>query len=266
VDLAEVFGWNLPFRAGAIPEHLVSLGRAAGILRPSGGGWRASLSVASLGELLFLHSPIPARGADHVFFGPDSYRFAGFIDAQLPVLPPRARILDLGCGAGVGGLVAARKTARARLTLSDINPAALRLARINAAFAGRSPAVVACDGPPSAPIAFDLVVANPPYISGSGYSYSDGGGALGGAATLDWTRMALKALAPGGSLLMYSGSAIVRGVDHLRLGLHSTAEQFGARISYAEIDPDVFPLTLLNRQYWGVERIAAIGAVLAKPG
>jgi len=263
-SLQDVFGWNLPFRPGAIPERLVALARAGGILSQRGPRCAARLAVASVGDLLFLHSPIPARRATHVFFGPDSYRFASFVDAELPALRPGARILDLGCGAGVGGLAATRRAGHVRLTFADINPEALRLARINAAFAQQTPRLAACDGLPVGAGPFDLVVANPPYISGSGLTYSDGGKALGAETTLAWARSSLTVLAPGGRLLLYSGSAIVRGVDPLRRELQAVAEAADASFRYGELDPDVFPATLLNPGYWGVERIAAVGAVLVK--
>lgn len=263
-NLQDVFGWNLPFRPGAIPARLVALARAGGILAQRGSRCAVRLAVARLGDLLFLHSPIPARDANHVFFGPDSYRFAHFIDAEVPAFRPGARILDLGCGAGVGGLVAARRAAHVRLTLSDINPKALRLAGVNAAFARQTPDLIACDGRPLAAGPFDLIVANPPYISGSGLTYSDGGKARGAELSLAWARSSLSALAPGGRLLLYSGSAIVRGADPLRRELQALAEAAGASFRYGELDPDVFPATLLNPGYWGVDRIAAVGAVLVK--
>ena len=111
-----------------------------------------------------------------------------------------------------------------------------------------------------------MIVANPPYISGSGLTYSDGGKALGAETTLAWAKSGLSALAPGGRLLLYSGSAIVRGVDLLQRELQEVAATAGASLRYGELDPDVFPATLLNPGYWGVDRIAAVGAVLAKEG
>ena len=263
-SLQDVFGWNLPFRPGTIPRRIEALAQEAEILRASGSRRFAKLSVASLGNLLFLHSPIPAREGNHVFFGPDSYRFADFVDAELPALRPGARILDIGCGSGVGALVAATRAPHARLTLTDVNPEALRLARINAAFARQTPRLMQCDDAPQDEGSFDVVVANPPYISASGLIYSDGGGDRGSAVTRRWASAALQVLAPGGRLLLYSGSAIVRGVDALRGALTAIASAAGADIRYGELDPDVFPLTLLNPGYWGVERIAAVGAVMVR--
>ena len=58
----------------------------------------------------------------------------------------------------------------------------------------------------------------------------------------------------------------MRGVDLLRPALAAIASAAGASLQYRELDPDVFPATLLRPQYWGVERIAAVGAVMVKRG
>ena len=262
--LEDVFGWNLPFRTEALPPRVRALMGAAGILRERGRLATSALSIASVGDQLFLHSALPWRDQAHVFFGPDSYRFTDFLHAELPALRLGAAILDIGAGAGVGGIFAAAKTMGTRLTLTDVNPGALRLARINAAFAGLLPEIIKCDGPPAADRTFDVIVANPPYIAGSGRTYSDGGGAMGGELTLAWAVSALEKLAPGGRLLLYSGSAIVHGEDRLRDRLGEIAAQAGAGFRYRELDPDVFPATLLSPRYWRVERIAAVGAVMVK--
>ena len=81
----------------------------------------------------------PRSPPDSVFFGPDTYRFAALIqrtiDTELAIA--RGRIVDVGCGAGAGGIVAARAArGPSTLILSDINPTALRHAEINATLAG----------------------------------------------------------------------------------------------------------------------------------
>ena len=77
-----------------------------------------------------LHSAYPTAGEDAVFLGPDSYRFADLIGAELePDVPPTARIVDIGTGAGVGAVTAASHCRGARVVATDINPLALRLAQ-----------------------------------------------------------------------------------------------------------------------------------------
>ena len=80
---------------------------------------------------------------------------------------PPQRILDLCCGCGSLGLLAAERFSTATVVLVDADPSAADLARRNAAalgLAGRTE--VACadlfDGAPTA--AFDLILCNPPYV------------------------------------------------------------------------------------------------------
>lgn len=79
---------------------------------------------------------------------------------------PRARrIADIGCGSGAIGISLALERPSYDLTLTDISPAALRVARENAATLGANARFLCCDlGAAFAPAAFDAVVSNPPYI------------------------------------------------------------------------------------------------------
>ena len=80
---------------------------------------------------------------------------------------PPQRILDLCCGSGCLGLLAAEQFPAAKVVLVDADPRAASLARRNAAalgLAGRAQAACAdlFDGAPSD--AFDLILCNPPYV------------------------------------------------------------------------------------------------------
>lgn len=79
---------------------------------------------------------------------------------------PEARnIVDIGCGSGAIGVTVALEMPGAAVTLTDISPAALRIARENAAALGARVNFACCDlGAALAPGAFDVVVSNPPYI------------------------------------------------------------------------------------------------------
>lgn len=268
MTLADVFGWNRAFAAGDIEPAILDLMRRADILGHRWGRLASRLRVASLGERLFLHSAYPPRGHGAVFFGPDTYRFADLIAAETPARAPGA-VVDIGAGSGAGGLIAADLWPGARLTLTDLNPAALALARVNAA--GRAVTLLEGSGLAGFEGDIDLALANPPFITSGGITdaggrrYRDGGGAFGAEVTLDWTAQVLPRLAAGGRFILYTGAAIVRGRDPLYEALQQRAADAGCALRYREIDPDIFGGLLLRPDYWRVERLAAVGAVFDRP-
>ena len=82
------------------------------------------------------------------------------------------RILDLCCGSGCIGLAIASRVKDARVTLADISPEALAVAKENAALnhlSGRVRCVTADALKPAFPFLgkFDMIVSNPPYITGA---------------------------------------------------------------------------------------------------
>jgi methylase of polypeptide subunit release factors len=274
-DLRDVFGWSLPFAAGVVEANLLDLMRAAGVLEERGELFASRLRASSLEDMLFLHSAFPTTQHDAVFFGPDSYRFARFLDAELPSLGARAHLVDLGAGSGVGAAVARRHLRNAqpgqpcRISLVDINPTAISLARANFTSAPHLPgmmgaaAFVTADGLAGVEGQIDVVIANPPYIADPARrAYRDGGGMHGAEISLRWAREAAERLSPGGALLLYTGSAIVGGEDRLKSAL--VAALGGFDISYREIDPDVFGEELEREDYRDVERIAVVGVVAVK--
>jgi methylase of polypeptide subunit release factors len=260
--LADIFGWNRSFAEPRIEPELHALMQRANILRPDGDGVKSALRVASLGDDLFLHSAYPTDEADAVFFGPDTYRFARFINDRWP---PRVspRVVDLGAGSGAGGVAAARLAPDAAITLVDVNAQALRLARINALAANVAVELIEAKSSPKA----DIIIANPPYMMDEGRrSYRDGGdNLLGGALALEWTMDALAKLAPGGTLLLYTGAAFARGISPLLEALKGACASAGAEIALDELDPDVFGEELEQPPYRNVERIAAIGVEIRVP-
>lgn len=263
--LRDIFGWTRPFTADQVEPALFDLLRRAGAIEERQGFLRALVRVSTMDGRLYLHSA-PTRSPDAVFLGPDSYRYARFLRQALRDTAPVGQALDIGVGAGVGALTLADLCPGAVVTGSDVNTAALRLARINAAHNGVAVSLAECSGLPAAPRQFDVIAANPPYIAGSMQrTYRDGGGALGAGLALEWVRSGLPRLAPGGRFLLYTGSAIVAGRDHIRADLEGLAAAGGYRLEYDEIDPDVFGGTLRQAAYRDVERIAAVGAVLRAP-
>src|SRR5947209_8549054 len=130
-DLRDVFGWSRPFTRDLLPADLVALMHDAGILLEENGMLRSALRVSSLDPELFFHSAFPTTEADAVFFGPDTYRFARAIQASLKErIAPIRNAIDIGCGAGPGGILVAKHAPEARVLMTDINEAALRLARV----------------------------------------------------------------------------------------------------------------------------------------
>ena len=80
------------------------------------------------------------------------------------------RVLDLCCGSGCIGLAIAAKLRESRVTLADISPEALKIARRNALdnqLGGRVSCVEvdAKAEPPKFLGSFDLIVSNPPYVT-----------------------------------------------------------------------------------------------------
>lgn len=77
-----------------------------------------------------------------------------------------ANVLDLGTGCGCVAVAIAKHWPRARVTATDISPAALALARQNAARHGASVEFIESDWLNAlAGRRFDLIVANPPYVA-----------------------------------------------------------------------------------------------------
>jgi len=165
-SLRDVFGWNMPFHAALLAAPVLALMQQAGVLLQQGDTCRSAVRVASLDGQLYLHSSFPTEAENAVFFGPDTYRFAGFLRDSLP--PPEQRqgwrVLDIGCGSGAGGLLATHLCAGASTTLNDINPLALRYAAINAAAAGVQVDLALGDALASVTGDFGLIVSNPPYL------------------------------------------------------------------------------------------------------
>lgn len=264
-DLRDIFGWNRRFDEPVLAPALGDLLRRSGMIRRAGDGWKSAIRVSSLGDRLFLHSSYPTEEADSVFFGPDSYRFAAFLRAEIPALGPVRRLVDVGAGAGVGAIAASPLLGGADLVLTDVNPLALRFARINARHAGLELATCRAAGLSGVAGEIDLVIANPPFVMDEGRrAYRDGGGLRGAGLSLDWAGEAMRRIAPGGAILLYTGSAIVGGRDVFREMLEDGSAASGCTLRYTEIDPDIFGELLEEPAYCEVERIAAVGAVIRR--
>lgn len=272
-SLTDIFGWSRQFRLGELDDQFAAAARAADVLEQRGGCLKSSVRFSTLRNQLFVHSAFPTDQADTVFFGPDTYRFARMIGGAIAGMHFRRRkrikILDLGAGSGAGGLDAAALLSDLdpRVTLSDINRRALRYCRINAALNGVDNVdVVESDLFANVGGSYDLIIANPPYLADKlGRTYRHGGGEFGSELSVRIVEEGVPHLAPGGRLVLYTGSAIVGGRDYLHETLTALLHGRALRMSYEEIDPDVFGEELDHSPYDRVDRIAVIGVTVDFP-
>ena len=228
------------------------------------GKLRSRIRVASLDDLLFIHSSFPTEAADSVFFGPDTYRFVRFIQRQLSKSEGARNVVDMGAGTGAGGIAIARLCTGARITCVDMNSRANEYARANAAAAEVEVEFVQSDRLPSGA---DLVIANPPYMMDArSRTYRDGGQLLGGAVALDWVRHALSNMARGGQILLYTGAAYVDGGSPLVAALEEECRSAGAQMIVEEIDPDVFGEELDEAPYRMSNGSRAVGISISLRG
>jgi hypothetical protein len=164
-------------------------------------GW---VVVPALRGLLMTGTPPTYEAAEQVgasaYVGFDSLRLA----AALP--PTRGRrVLDLGAGCGIQGLLAAVGASEAVLT--DIDVRSLRLSALNAVLNEVDHPVTLVSGDLYAPVTgeqFDLVVTLPPYVPtvpGSATSDTVAGGPDGLGMIRRVVGGAHDALSPGGELV-----------------------------------------------------------------
>ncbi|MDB5118662.1 MAG: modification methylase, HemK family [Mucilaginibacter sp.] len=265
--LREVFGWNRPFISGLLPldeeRDLVS----NGVVTVQGGRLISRVRWSSLDDLLLVHSAFPTSQEDSVFFGPDTYRFVQSIRRLLRLTTKTiTRAVDIGCGTGVGAMVIAQENPQAEVLAVDINPRALSFTQVNARLAGldnliscKSNVLDDVDGK------FDLIVANPPYMKDpKKRAYRHGGDALGSNLSVRIVRESLERLSVGGSLVLYTGVAIVDGEDPFIASLERDLDTASMDWTYRELDPDVFGEELLELGYEQVDRIAAVELVVTR--
>lgn len=261
-DLHGVFGWSRLFPDTVVSERLLALLETGGLLQRQDSQWRSAVRWSSLDDQLFAHSAYPTVEHDAVFFGPDTYRFARALQQffQQADAGTVRRAVDIGCGAGPGAILIAQACPQAEVSAVDINPRALDFTRANAYLAGiddlqirQSNLLDGVDGQ------FDLIVANPPYLlDPDERTYRHGGGDYGGGLSLRIVETALERLTVGGTLLLYTGAAVVNGDAPLRRQVDALLADRPVSWRYEEMDPDVFGEELDSAAYRDAERIAAV--------
>jgi release factor glutamine methyltransferase len=158
-----------------------------------------------------------------------SLLFCRHLDAR-----PGERVLEIGAGAGLAAVLAAR--AGARVVATDVRPEAVRCTRENAAHNGVADRVDVRLGDGFAPVAgltFDLICTSPPQMPTppgrereDAEAAADNGGPDGWALLERLIRQAPAHLAPGGRLLFTLFGFL--GVEGAR-----------ARLSAAGLEPEV---------------------------
>jgi SAM-dependent methyltransferase len=268
-SLRDVFGWNLAFAPGngLIDGDLEDAMLSVHVFEHAGESLRSNVRWSTLSSHLLVHSGFPTDEADAVFFGPDTYRFVSSIEQHLSGMDrsPR-RVVDIGCGTGAAAIVIAGNLPNAEVLAVDVNPMALDYARVNIALAGlqnisvlRSDVLNDVDGQ------FDLIVANPPYMIDTRQRvYRDGGGTLGVSLSIRIARESIGRLAAQGSLMLYTGVAIMNGHDPFRAALQEDLDCDSLTWTYRELDPDVFGEELSTPEYARVERIAVVELIVIR--
>ena len=268
-SLQDIFGWSRPFQQHVLPAVMFDLMMKAGVLAEHEDGMRSLIRFSSLDGNMFVHSAFPTTAADSVFFGPDTYKFVNAVNAQLERRKiPIKRAVDICTGAGPGGLAIAKAVPDAETFLVDINNTALSMARVNLALAGLEHATPRnSDLLSGVPDNFDFITAHPPYLVDRGTRlYRHGGGLLGAELALNIVQAAMNRLNTGGTLLLFTGVAIINGQDQFLDEIRSLVPGSSFDWKYREVDVDVFGEELLHEPYSHVDRIALVVLTLTRHG
>ncbi len=268
-SLQDVFGWSRPFHQETLTPAMLDIMTEAELLAKHEDGLRSLVRFSSLDGNLIVHSAFPTNATDAVFFGPDTYKFMNAVKAELEKRSaPIKRAVDICTGAGPGGMAIAKAVPAAETFLVDINNTALSMARVNLALAGLDYATPRySDLLSDVPGQFDFIIAHPPYLVDRGTRmYRHGGGPLGAELAVSIVRSAMSRLNPDGTLLLFTGVAIMKGEDRFRDVIASIVPRSGFGWTYNEVDVDVFGEELLHEPYDQVDRIALIVLTLTRHG
>jgi methylase of polypeptide subunit release factors len=168
--VVRLFWLQVPVPQAAVPEAEALV--AWGLAECSGGELRPLLHVEPLegvdgGHVGHVVSDLKVRPGSGTALRPDHVVGSGGASAglaRLVVHRPVDNALDLGTGCGVQALHLRGRAGR--LTATDLNPRALRLARMSFALSGLE-GVELLEGSLYEPVRdrrFDLIVSNPPFV------------------------------------------------------------------------------------------------------
>lgn len=152
---------------------------------------------------------------------------------------PGDRVLEVGTGTGFIALHAAKV---ARVVATDLNPAAVRLARRNALANRIAIDALRCDLMAAIRGPFDVVVFNPPYLEGEPRDAQDlawQGGERGSEVAIRFLSDLPRILAPGGrAYLLVSDTnreAVARATESFRVRVVGTRPLFFERLTVLEL-------------------------------
>ena len=162
--LARLFALSssVPLEAAAAALHPHALADlvTAGLLEVHDSKAYATIQIQGFGPYLFA-TDLSSWYGDPAFvlqFSRSAHRIA-----SAALFPSSGRVLDLCCGAGMLGVIAA--DLGAEVVATDLNPRTAMFTRLNAALNGVEIDARVGDGfDPVAGERFDLIVANPPFI------------------------------------------------------------------------------------------------------
>ena len=158
-------------------------------------------------KFLFMDNELSIETAQGLFSPahPDNGTVHMLETACIATLPDNARVLDLGCGAGIVGITIAALKPSAAVIMTDNDPVACRTAAANLSLNNiKNAAVYESDGFSGLPESgFDIILSNPPYhtdfsvakkfIEGSFKALNTNGRLVMVTKRLDWYRNKLAA-------------------------------------------------------------------------
>lgn len=202
-----------------------------GLLFEESGGLRARFVVTAVDDRIFVVDPQEKAFPGKVHIGQDSLNFLHFLARRPP--PPAARILDVGTGSGVLLIGAARGDAEALGV--DLNPRAVRAARINVSLNGLAGCTVSQADILDAGTrlgTFDLALWNAPFMFFPEEEREDNldgyGGELGIGVTLGFVERMPELLAPDGrGIVMTAGPVLREDGNQLENELRDRADRLG---------------------------------------